>query len=128
MDARKISMKIISISLKVIVATILIMVVYKGVTTAYGYGYAIFNDRPMEEEPGTDITVTIDKNTSAKEIGKILEDLGLVENSTVFYIQTKLVENGSKLKAGRYELNTSMTANEIINVMSSDEKTEGEGK
>ena len=126
-EANKISMKIIKISMKVILAAVLIMLLYKGTTTAYSYGYAIFNDVPMEESPGTDVSVTIDKDTSAREIGNILESQGLVNNGFVFFLQTKMVEKGSEIKPGRYELNTSMTAEEMINVMASKEDSEDEG-
>ena len=123
-EANKISMKIIKISMKVILAAVLIMVLYKGTTMAYSYGYAIFNDVPMEESPGTDISVTIDKDTSAREIGNILESQGLVNNGFVFFIQTKMIEKGSEIKPGRYELNTSMTAEEMILIMAADEDAE----
>ncbi len=126
MNARNISMKVIRISLKVIFLALLIMVLYKGTTTAYYYGYAIFNDVPMEEEPGRDISVIIDKETSAREIGNILEDQGLVENSTVFFIQTLMVEKGADMKPGRYELNTSMTAYEMISIMAASEEEKEE--
>ena len=125
-EANKISMKIIGISMRVILAAVLIMILYKGTTTAYSYGYAIFNDVPVEESPGTDISVTIDKDTSTREIGNILESQGLVNNGFVFFIQTKMIEKGSEIKPGRYELNTSMTAEEMINIMAAKEDT-GEG-
>ena len=128
MEANKVSMKIIKISMKVILAAVIIMVLYKGTTMAYSYGYAIFNDVPMEEAPGTDISVTIDKNTSAREIGNILESQGLVDNGFIFYIQTKMIEKGSEIKPGRYELNTSMTAEEMINVMAAKEEAEEKGE
>lgn len=126
-NTNKVSLKIISISLKVIVAAILIMVLYKGTTMAYSYGYAVFNDVPVEEAPGTDVTVTIDKDTSAREIGNILESQGLVNNGFVFYLQTKMIEKGSQMKPGRYELNTSMTAEEMISVMAANEEEKAEG-
>ena len=126
-EANKISMKIIRISMKVILAAVLVMILYKGTTTAYSYGYAIFNDVPMEESPGTDISVTIDKDTSAREIGNILESQGLINNGFVFFLQTKMIEKGSEIKPGRYELNTSMTAEEMINVMAAKEDSEDEG-
>lgn len=124
LEASKISMKIIRISLKVIVAAILVMFLYKGTTMAYSYGYAIFNDVPMEEKPGTDISVTIDKNASMREVGKVSESEGLVDNGFVFYIQTKMIEKGKSIKPGRYELNTSMTAEDMIKIMAADEKAE----
>lgn len=127
MESNRISMKIISISLKVIVVAVLVMVLYKGTTTAYSYGYAIFNDVPMEEKPGTEVSITIDKDTSPREIGNILESQGLVENGFVFYIQTKLVEKGKEIKPGRYDLNTSMTAEKMIQVMAAGEQEETEG-
>lgn len=126
MDLRKLSLKVSIIAIKVIVVVCLIMVLYKGASSAYYYGYSIFNDDGMEAEPGTDISVTIDKNASQKDIGKMLEEKGLVENATVFWLQTMMVEKGSEMKPGRYDLNTSMTAYDMINIMAAEEEESDE--
>lgn len=126
MDVRKFSFKVIIAAIKVIVLVCLVMILYKGATSAYYYGYSIFNDNGMEEEPGTDISVTVDKSAGAKDIGKMLEEKGLVENGTVFWLQSLMVEKGSEMKPGRYDLNTSMTAYEMINIMAAEEKESGE--
>lgn len=122
MDIRKFSFKVSIMAIKVIIVVCLVMVLVKGASTAYYYGYSIFNDDGMEAEPGMDITVTIDRNASQKDIGKLLEESGLVENANVFWIQTMMVEKGSEMKPGRYELNTSMTAYEMINIMAANEE------
>lgn len=126
MDLRKLSFKISIMAIKVIVVVCLVMLLYKGSSSAYYYGYSIFNDDGMEPEPGTDISVTVDKDASQKDIGKMLEEKGLVENANVFWLQTLMVEKGSEMKPGRYDLNTSMTAYEMINIMSAEEKESGE--
>lgn len=126
MELRKLSFKISIISIKVIIAVCLIMVLYKGASSAYYYGYSIFHDTGMEEEPGRVVSVTIDKNLTPKDIGKVLEDRGLVENATVFYLQTLMVERGSEMKPGRYDLNTSMSAYDMINIMAAEEEESDE--
>ncbi len=126
MNLSKFSKRVCMISLKVVVVVCLIMVLYKGASSAYYYGYSVFNDAAMEEEPGTNVSVTITKDATKKEIGNVLVEKGLIENATVFWIQTLMVEKGDEMKPGRYELNTSMTAYEMISVMAAEEEESDE--
>lgn len=85
--------------------------------TAYDFGYAIFNEVPMETGDGTDVTVVIKEGASVYQIGKILEKKGLAEDAKVFLVQELLSNYKGKLQAGTYILNTSMTADEMMAIL-----------
>lgn len=85
--------------------------------TAYDFGYAIFNEVPMETGDGTDVTVVIKEGTSVYQIGKILKKKDLIEDAKVFFVQEQLSNYKGKLQAGTYILNTSMTADEMMAIL-----------
>ena len=53
-----------------------------------------------------------------KEIGVLLESKGLIKDGTLFYLQNILSKYKGDLKAGTYTLNTSMTTEEMMAVIS----------
>lgn len=120
MKARQISVAILGMLLKMLVAIVVIVVVYKGAVIAYDYGYRIFQEPPMMESPGIDIQVDITMGKSAREIGKVLEENGLIRDANLFYIQNMLSHYKDELKAGSYVLNTSMTMEEMMEIMSAE--------
>ena len=52
------------------------------------------------------------------DIGQILEDKGLIRDAKLFYIQNLLSHYKDKLQPGTYVLNTSMTMEEMMEIMS----------
>ena len=50
-------------------------------------------------------------------IAKLLEEKGLIKNSTVFKFYVDFTDNASKIKAGTYKLSKNMTMDDIIDVM-----------
>lgn len=87
----------------------------------YGYGYEIFAQTPMSEPPGRAVTITVEKGDSVKEIGSLLEDKGLIQEDPLgllFRLQERFSENHGKIMPGTYELNSAMTPDEMIAVMS----------
>lgn len=97
-------------------ACIVFAVIFVG-KSAYDFGYAIFNEVPMAEGEGTDITAVIKDGSSVYQIGKILKKKGLIEDAKVFVVQEKLSNYKNKLQAGTYILNTNMTAEEMMAIL-----------
>ncbi len=120
MNAKQVITAVLGMLLKVLVAIFVIVVVYKGAVTAYDYGYRIFQEPPMTESPGVDIQVDITMGKSALQIGEILEENGLIRDAHLFYVQNLLSHYRDELKAGSYVLNTSMTIEEMMEIMSAD--------
>lgn len=88
--------------------------------TAYVYGYSIFNEQAMEASPGTDEEVEIPEDASAREIGNILKEKGLISDVSVFVLQERLSAWHGKEQAGTYTLNTSETPDEMLEIMAGD--------
>lgn len=127
MSVNKIVLSVLSIAGRCIVAIALAFLLLNGGKRAYTFGRDIFLDEPMtQEENAREITVTIPQGASAKDIGEILERKNLIRDSLVFYAQSFCVEEGKHLKGGQYELNTSMTAKQMMEIMAQPEQEGGE--
>lgn len=125
MKADKMVLSILWTVIRCIVIAFVAFLIFQGGRKAYAFGEAVFLDEPMtSEDNAREITVTIPDNASAKEIGEILERKSLIRDSRVFYVQSLCVEEGDELKGGRYDLNTSMTAAEIMEIMAAEEPEE----
>lgn len=108
---------------KVAVYIVLGLVLFYGCSYAYTYGQKVFSSKGMESKPGTDIKVTIKNGTSVKKLGTILEDYGLIEDDFIFYLQSIAFEY-KKVIPGTFDLNTSMSGEEIIRVLSTEPQEE----
>lgn len=108
---------VFSVAVKVVLAILVVMFIYKYALLAYNYGYRVFTEPPVSTGQGRDITVSIGEDTSVKDIGEMLETKGLVRDGKLFFLQELGSENHGKIKAGKYVLNTNMTANEMIAIM-----------
>ena len=87
----------------------------------YGYGYEIFAQTPMSEPPGRNVTITVEKGDTVSDIGSLLEDKGLIQEDPLgllFRLQERFSENHGNIVPGTYELNSAMTPDEMIAVMS----------
>lgn len=117
MNSKEVVISIFSTVLKVVFAIILIMVVYKASLTAYEYGNRVFNEPPVTTGSGREITVTVSEDDTAKQIGAMLEKKGLIRDGRLFAIQEMLSKYKDKLLPGTYVLNTSMTTEEMMELM-----------
>ncbi len=117
MDTRKAAMQVGSICLKVAVFVLVVLgIVYLGQMT-YHYSYAVFCDAPVEDTPGKSVWLQLEEDASAKNLAKALEQKGLVEDAKIFYLQMKISSCENTVKAGTYELNTSMAPSEMFEIL-----------
>lgn len=126
MSARKIVMKIVSISFSVLVVVLVIFVLFKAGTFAYDFGYRIYTEEPVSKEPGQDVVVEIEEGMSATSIGKLLEDKNLIRDDKLFAVQMKISSYAKTIRPGIYTLNTSMTSEEMMQIMSAVDETKQE--
>lgn len=126
MKVDKLVIKTVLIVLKVVLATLVVMFIYKGAVMAYDYGYRVFAEPPVDVVPGYDINVVIEEGMGPKEIGAVLEERGLIREGTLFYLQNILSKYKGDLKPGSYVLNTSMTTEEMMAVISGEVTGDGE--
>ena len=127
MSARKVVMRVVSISFSILVVVLIVFALTRLGNYAYQFGYRVFTEEPVDTGEGEDIIVRIEKDMDAADIGILLEEKGLIWDGTLFVAQLKLSSYNNKLKPGVYTLNTSMTAREMMQVMSpAEEETETE--
>ncbi len=118
MNAKEVVISVFSTVFKIVLAIIIVMLVYKWTLTAYEYGQRVFNEPPVTTGSGRSVSVVISEGDGAKEVGEILEKKGLIRDAGLFFIQERLSEYKDKIIPGTYELNTSMTTEEMLQIMS----------
>jgi UPF0755 protein len=126
MSASKIVMRLVSISFTVLLFVIAVYGLYELGLKSYNYGYRIFAEPPMSAGEGKDRLVQVKDSMSEMEIAEMLEEKGLIRDRFLFVLQLKVSGYSGKLKAGPYTLNTSMTAEEMLQVMSQEDLTDTE--
>ena len=118
------ALSILAMSVRLLIFIVLLLAIFSYGKDAYSFGYRVFSESPVSSGSGVDVRVTIPMGTDASGIGKILSDHGLIRDAKLFSVQEKLSEYHGKLKSGDYTLNTSMTAEEMMAIMSGDDSTE----
>ncbi|MDD6035120.1 MAG: hypothetical protein PUC30_02825 [Lachnospiraceae bacterium] len=84
-------------------------------TNVYEFSYQIVGDRVSEAEPGRDVIIHIEEGESTMEIAEKLYMNKVVINKYTFYLKVQLF--GFKIMQGTFQLNTSMTYDEVLNVL-----------
>ncbi len=126
MKKNKVTMTIISIAVRFIVAALILFFVLRGAMFAYSFGYNIFMDEAAAgQAQGRTVEVTLLEGSSARDIGRQLETLGVIKDANIFYIQSLLAGNSKKLKGGKYTLSTSMPPSEIMQILMEGPKESG---
>ena len=121
-EINKISMAVISISAKVFFYTAAATLLIAGAKKSYAFGHSIFYAPGMDKAPGVEKAVTLDGSESIGDVGKLLEDIGLIRDHNAFSIQARCY--GYEVIEGTWTVNTSMTSKEIIGIL--DEAPEGD--
>ena len=117
---------IVETVIKLVALIFIVTYVIRGATAAYDYGFRVFAEEPMEAGEGRIISVSVANGDTAKEVGQMLQDKGLIRDAVLFRIQELLSENHGKIQPGIYDLSTAMTAQEMLAVIAVEPETEEE--
>ncbi len=117
---------IVEMVIKIAVFIFIAMFVVRTATAAYDYGFRVFAEKPIDVGEGRTISVSIGNADSAKEVGEMLQQRGLIRDANLFRIQELLSENHGMIQPGIYDLSTAMTAQEMLAVIAA--KPEEESK
>ena len=102
----------------IVLLIVVAMVTYRLAVSAFQYGVRIFGEPAMSEEPGQEVTVTIEDGMDFEGIAQTLYDSGLIRDKTLFRIQELLsnyAEDG--FAEGTYTLTSAMTPEELMDAM-----------
>ena len=117
MKAVNIMFAVMGAILRVVVVVVVIFMIFRGTEICYDYGYRIFTEPAISVGDGRVVTVSITEDMSPCKIGELLESRGLVRDSKLFALQYYLSEYLKDVRPGTFELNTNMTAEEMMAVM-----------
>ncbi len=112
-EINRITMAIISISVRLILYALVILLLYEAVVQGYAFGHEVFFAESAEEAPGRDITITIEDGASVEDTAALLSRKGLIRNAVAFQIQS-IFYDCRTVYPGTYTLNTSMTSKAIL--------------
>ena len=73
MKLNKLVLKFVSISFSILVMLLVVIGLIKLGSFCYDFGYRVFTEGPVEEKPGTDVTVDVTGDLSEYQIGKLLK-------------------------------------------------------
>lgn len=121
-EINKISLAVISLSGRLVFYALVAVLLLLGARRGYEFGHSIFYAPAMEAKPGTEKTITLDGGESISDVGKLLEEAGLIRDDAAFSIQARCY--GYEVKKGTFQLSTALSSKEIIGVL--DEGTEEE--
>ncbi len=114
-EINKVTGTVIGLSVRLISCAVVLLLLAEGISRGYHFGYEVFSSSAVDEAPGRDRTVTITGNESELDICKSLEEEGLITDGLAAYFQMKFYDY--EIYPGTYELNTSMTAKEILQML-----------
>lgn len=122
MEGKEIAGAVFGTMVKIVVVAVVVMFVYRFSVTAYDFGFRLFSEEPMTLGEGVNISITVQEGESVREVADNLEENGLIRDAGIFYVQEKLSDYRGKISPGTYELNTSMTSEEMLEIMSAQEE------
>ena len=96
----------------------------------YYFFYDVFADEPVaeSEEDAVEVTVRVDSGMTDMQVANMLKQNGLVESKLVFFAQSKIFkDSGSSIQPGTYQLNTYMTAQEMLEVITAEDEEDASG-
>ena len=126
MNAKKVTLGVLDLAVKVAFVIIVIMLISKYARVAYNYGYQIFNQSAVSSGTGRTVSFTVGSGDDVDTIADNLAGLGLIKDKTLFKLQERFSEYHEMEKPGTYELSTSMTPEEMLTIMAGGSGEEGE--
>lgn len=130
---READMKVLSIIsavagaiFRLVAAIAVVYLIYRGAGICYDYGYRVFTEPAVSSGEGRTVAVTVTEGMSPLDVGELFESRGLVRDAKLFTIQYYLSEYLKDVGPGTFELNTAMTAEEMMAAMVIEKEEEGE--
>ncbi len=100
---------------KVVLIIVVIMFCVTMSHRAYEIGYSIFYEAAVDEKgSGRTVEVTVTDGMTAAQVGKLLQEDGLIKDAEVFSYQERFSSYHGKIYPGTYTLSTEMTPSEMI--------------
>lgn len=106
-----------SVLLNIIVYAVILFLIYRVVLFAFDFSYEVFGNTAMSQHDDTPVAIEIKDGYSSAEIAEQLSDKGLIKYKMAFTIRMSLEDAEDKVVPGTYELNETMTVEDIITLI-----------
>ena len=120
MNIKEVIGSIVETIIKVAALLFLISFVYDAAIKAYDFGFRVFAEEAMTTGDGRTISISVEQDDTVMDIGKNLQEKGLIRDANLFFVQELLSENHGKINPGIYDLNTSMKSDEMLAIMAAE--------
>lgn len=118
MEAKKLASTILSVSCKILIFVLIVLLLFLTGKTMFEFGQDIFKEEAMtSSENAVTVEVVIPEKSSVMDIAGILADNGLVKSKMLFFAQAVLSDYSDDFKSGTYTLSTDMEPTEIMSVI-----------
>lgn len=106
-------------TVRLLIYVCVILVIILAAKTSYQFGHDVFAEEPVASRgKGKEVTVQVHSGMEAKELGELLKDNGLIDESLlVFEVQYRLSGYYGGIKDGSYVLNTAQTVDEMLEIL-----------
>jgi UPF0755 protein len=111
----KITSFIVRLLLNAVFYIVVVFLIINVSKSAYEFTYQLYGPGTVDEAPGREIVFAIKKGDSTMDIASKLELNHAVEDKYSFYVKTKLQE--LVVMPGTYVINSSMTYDEILDII-----------
>ena len=106
-------------TVRLLIYVCVILVIILVAKTSYQFGHDVFAEEPVASRgKGKEVTVQVRSGMEVKELGELLKDNGLIDESLlVFEVQYRLSGYYGGIKDGSYVLNTAQTVDEMLEIL-----------
>lgn len=108
--------------LKAVLVLFIIFGLYQFGQYAFDFGHQLYSGQGLSAPPGKDVAVVVQDGATVSQIADMLERQGLIKDALVFRVQEKLSKYAGQIQAGSYVLNSSMSGEELLAVLSGNEE------
>ena len=108
--------------LKAVLVLFIIFGLYQFGQYAFDFGHQLYSGQGLCAPPGKDVEVVVQDGATVSQIADMLERQGLIKDALVFRVQEKLSKYAGQIQAGSYVLNSSMSGEELLAVLSGNEE------
>ena len=78
MKIKQLTFSFIGTVIRIVIIAVAALLIYKAGQKAYDFGYRVFAEEAMSPAPGRDVEVSITQGKGAYDVGKMLEEKGLM--------------------------------------------------
>ena len=126
MSLKQVFIALLNMIFRLAISCAVVVAIYRAAMYSYHFGYMVFADATMEVSPGRDVSVIVEMDDEIMDIGETLERRGLISDAKIFFVQALLLEYKDEITPGEYTLNTSMTPEQMLEVLASAAEEESE--